>query len=99
MAFPASSDSLRVIETHQSADGHVRTVKLAAADSFVGFTISLLICLSFCLCKIQTFQGSHVTADAPYPKYCLDIYLIRFVSRNCLRHNDVIDFAGNVFDL
>ena len=29
MAFPATSGSL----THQSADGHVRTVKLAIADS------------------------------------------------------------------
>ena len=34
-----------------------------------------------------------VTADAPYPEYCLDIYLIRFVSPKCLSHNDVIDFT------
>ena len=40
-----------------------------------------------------------VGADAPYTEYCLDIYLIRFVSRNCLRHNNVIDFTRNVLDL
>ena len=38
-----------------------------------------------------------VTADAHYPEYY--IYFIRFVSRNCLRHNDVIAFKRNVFDL
>ena len=38
-----------------------------------------------------------VTADTTI--YCLDIYLIRLVSRNCLRHNDLIDFIRNEFDL